>query len=1080
MARSTVGIQIRQQGRIVRVAAARPSPASTARASAPETFHESFAKATLCAVRRDWLGASAAALEALAAKPGDSDTLRLLAYVQPKLKETHPALAARIARLPLKVFFGPRSNATAGTVVAPEPVWKWLFGGRGYFNSIVSMLVVISLLMSGLTVRRSVAYFTYKVPISSSVTAQISAPSNLSATADYSLGVVSLTWTLPTTTASTELYVSSVSSTAFSYLASVATGTTTYTYIPPSNGTYYFSAVAKYDSGGGVWASPFSTSASATYSGPQVTLTPSSGSTVSNPVYVTATFDVAMDTGTASTYFVLQLCNDGGVCTNLTTEPSSISPSAGDTVFSLSPNSGLVTGSWYIATVSGTWQSQTGAALGASKSTKIYVGSGGDMITNVSVSPSAFSPRSGQTLTISPSLAGTVNSYYVTITVMVGGGASTATSGCKASGTSFTWNGKDDAGPTFVDDGTYSFAVTADTATCAAAPGTTQTASGYSVKVAHTTAGSLDVSPPSGRVTLLNGESTCITADGGSVPDGLQVEFAITGFAGTGGSRELLGTTSSTTGATVYSRIGEAATGCTAPSAGSGKAVAKLSITSAATTAGAVSIRARMVNASGSNIDGTTSVNDPPDPPSDLQLAGGSIIVQFRPSGSPTVAGYYVLYGTAPDQLTTKVDIGNSTYARITQGIVPGTRYYVAVQAYDKLGQVSSTLGPGSVVAPADLVPSRIELDARSVTPGAPLRQGVLVTAKVYDAAGALIPGAPVAITAPAGVALSPQSGATDTSGSFTTTLTVTDPTVTSASVAVSSGAISSNLVLALAPLTPTVVGTVTPTASVTPFASVTVTGTATEAATAVGTVIPTSTSSTALSGASATPSGDVPTTTATPVTSGGAVATATPLAPTGGATPAASAGTPAAAGADAAAGTTQAGGTPSVTAAATSTPAATATPAPPTPPAATSTAAGATATSAGSVGAGDSGGGAQAPAATISVVAATVAPAPSPTQAAPTAAPSATSAPAATSTSVPPTAVPPTSVPPTSVPPTTAPPTSVPPTSVPPTSVPPTSAPATSAPSVQNTTVPASPSASSSGASSASGAAPASATTGP
>src|SRR6185295_4632951 len=59
----------------------------------------------------------------------------------------------------------------------------------------------------------------------------------------------------------------------------------------------------------------------------------------------------------------------------------------------------------------------------------------------------------------------------------------------------------------------------------------------------------------------------------------------------------------------------------------------------------------------------------------------GTITLQWDPSTSPDVIGYYVVYGIAPGQYTQVVDAGNATSVAI-HGLANGQTYYFGVEAY--------------------------------------------------------------------------------------------------------------------------------------------------------------------------------------------------------------------------------------------------------------------------------------------------------------------------------------------------------------------------------------------------------------
>ncbi len=65
--------------------------------------------------------------------------------------------------------------------------------------------------------------------------------------------------------------------------------------------------------------------------------------------------------------------------------------------------------------------------------------------------------------------------------------------------------------------------------------------------------------------------------------------------------------------------------------------------------------------------------------------AGMTVPLAWNASTDPTVAGYNVYYGTAPDSLTNSVSVGSVTGAAIT-GLAEGVTYYFAAAAYNATG----------------------------------------------------------------------------------------------------------------------------------------------------------------------------------------------------------------------------------------------------------------------------------------------------------------------------------------------------------------------------------------------------------
>jgi len=65
-----------------------------------------------------------------------------------------------------------------------------------------------------------------------------------------------------------------------------------------------------------------------------------------------------------------------------------------------------------------------------------------------------------------------------------------------------------------------------------------------------------------------------------------------------------------------------------------------------------------------------------------------SVTLAWKPSTSPTTAGYKLYYGAASRAYTNAVDVGQSTMATISN-LVAGTTYYFAATAYDSSGMES-------------------------------------------------------------------------------------------------------------------------------------------------------------------------------------------------------------------------------------------------------------------------------------------------------------------------------------------------------------------------------------------------------
>ena len=175
------------------------------------------------------------------------------------------------------------------------------------------------------------------------------------------------------------------------------------------------------------------------------------------------------------------------------------------------------------------------------------------------------------------------------------------------------------------------------------------------------------------------------------------------------------------------------------PTAGSGQAVAKIAVNTAvpSTITITASMDTQLSGTTLTTVTGSTTVNDPPAAPDGLEvtLAGQSALsrlttalaitsapppslqVRFRSAVRKNVAGYNLLIGSSPGAYTRKIDLGPSTATTVNDGLVAGQRYYVAVQAYNKVGVVSTPSREMSVVAGQDGEVASLGLELRR--PGA-------------------------------------------------------------------------------------------------------------------------------------------------------------------------------------------------------------------------------------------------------------------------------------------------------------------------------------------------------------------------
>jgi hypothetical protein len=75
------------------------------------------------------------------------------------------------------------------------------------------------------------------------------------------------------------------------------------------------------------------------------------------------------------------------------------------------------------------------------------------------------------------------------------------------------------------------------------------------------------------------------------------------------------------------------------------------------------------------------------------------VILQWNPSKSFAVAGYFLYCGTEPGVYTNKIDIGNNTTTSIS-GLQEGHTYHFAVAAYNSSGIESPLSGDISYITP--------------------------------------------------------------------------------------------------------------------------------------------------------------------------------------------------------------------------------------------------------------------------------------------------------------------------------------------------------------------------------------------
>ncbi|MCC7372260.1 MAG: Ig-like domain-containing protein [Chloroflexi bacterium] len=486
-----------------------------------------------------------------------------------------------------------------------------------------------------------------------------------------------------------------------------------------------------------------------------------------------------------------------------------------------------------------------GFAMGTSVNTwdvTTSAGSTSGLISSISSGSIRLASRSGQTSTLRADVTGLAK--YVQFTISTG--TAKVSSCLTPSGgiATYAWDGSDGAGNP-VGDSSYAWHATAYPTSATGCSGTAETMNGY-IYVSNPE--SIAMSPLPAAVTLGVGESACVTAtarnrQGFLVEDGAAITFSLSSSPA-GGSYTL---TQPATG-----KIGSAASGCSAPAAGSGQAVAKVTVNTAVPSSIYVTatMNTQLSGTTLTTVSGSTSLNDPPSTPEALEVAlvqqgAAAVLTPARMAASPpaaaglgvrfqpparkgTASGYRLLIGTAPGAYTRTVDLGPNTAGSVTDGLVPGTRYYVAVQAYNKVGVASRPSPERTILLPADTAVTTLELQPAAGRGPVALTAGqsfsVKVTAK--NRAGQPVPNAPIGMSGPAGLRFDPARGVTGLDGSLTVQVMVEVTQTRPAMLHVSNGALEGTLEIQPSGVLPTTTTTVTATTTATTTATVTPTGT--------------------------------------------------------------------------------------------------------------------------------------------------------------------------------------------------------------------------------------------------------------
>jgi hypothetical protein len=96
----------------------------------------------------------------------------------------------------------------------------------------------------------------------------------------------------------------------------------------------------------------------------------------------------------------------------------------------------------------------------------------------------------------------------------------------------------------------------------------------------------------------------------------------------------------------------------------------------------------------------------------------GTLTLEWASNRESDIAGYFVIYGTDPTELTSIVDVGNHTAYHFTN-LESGRTYYFAVQAYNTTGLISSP--SAAVSATIEIAPLSVTTLMTNLTPPRPV-----------------------------------------------------------------------------------------------------------------------------------------------------------------------------------------------------------------------------------------------------------------------------------------------------------------------------------------------------------------------